>query len=389
MPIMGLTDQVVLRRDGKIKSGMKDPKTGYPMNLPYFSLHDAPQLIPVLGEKPEEIYFTVSSDNLQQFFRDDLRNYSKSQLVCKSMHGYVNPITNQNMGSVAAFFKVGMDVPGLTTTPFPGITRAFERKCAYKGCQDYIRGDCSEHFFLDMVIPQYSMGAIFTLDSVSINAVMNAASAFQKGAFRYQGVLSGQIFKVLKKKVDINFPDKNGNLSKRPTDVVHVENVTFAEYEAKFKDKIDPIDWEALMFWRSRDKKAGMPLLTNSGTPLLEASDPELQELAEAAPQTSLAKAAAETSDDAVLARANDPAVAPLFAEIASLMGKENSQEARFATAKVFSNTQKLADYLKGKIKDVKKMAKTSKPVQSTQKQAATPPPPPPAADPMNSNPLY
>lgn len=371
--IKGLTDRIVLRRDGKIRAGTKDPSTGYPKNTPHFLLHDAAQLIPVLGENPTEIYFTVPSDNLNVFYRDDLRWYTKSELVCRSMHDYEDPTNdNQPMGSVAAFFKVGQEAQGLQKRPFPGMSRAFVRSCAYKGCPDYIRGNCSEHMFLDMIIPQYSMGAIFTLDSVSINAVLNAISTFQKAGARYMGKFSGQIYRLYKKKSFINFPDSKGNTTKRETDVVFVDNVSFAWYEENFKDKIDPVDWESLMYIRNRPNESGgvRLLAAQTSPPLLDPADSDDTIVTEEPAATStVTKAAEQVSEPNAQVRGNDPAVAPLFEELASLLGKDNTEEARKATAKNFPDVQRLADYLKGRIRDLKK--KTAKPVEPPPQQGS------------------
>jgi len=402
MPINGLTvtDSFIPRRDGKIKSGIKDPATGYPKNLPHFALHDAPQLVPILGDKPTEIYFTVNSNNIQKFFRDDLRLYSQNQLVCKSMHNHVDPKTGQSMGSVAAFFKVGLEVPGLTANPFPGMSKAFERKCLYRSCPDYIGGKCSEHMFLDVIIPQYSMLSIFTLDNTSINAVMNALSAFYKAFDGYGGRLKGQIFRAYKKKVGINFPDKQGNLSKRDTDVVHIENINFADYEKMFRDKIDPVNWATLLQWRAGtfaapEERQLLPEAT--GVPLLESGDPDVEAFVDQptkeaiSPTKPVSVTQTQSTDDAIRARANDPSVAPLFAEIALLLGKENSEENRFTTTKAFPDVGRLVTYLKGRIKELKKAAKAAPKAPEAKPQAAPTPPPPatPSASPLNSNPLF
>lgn len=384
--IKGLTDQVQLRRDGKIRAGKKNAQ-GYPENSPHFLLHDAEQLVPALGPKPTEIYFTVPSDDLQRFYRDDLRLYNKNELVCRSMHDFIDPKDGKKMGSVAAFMKVGVDAAGLRKEQFPGIARAFVRNCAYKACPDYIKGDCGEHMFLDMIIPQYSMGALFTLDSVSINAILNAMSTFSKAHGRYQGKLAGQIFKLFKKKDSINFPDKSGNLSRRETDVVDVANVSFAEYEAKFKDSIDPIDWEALLFIRNRPvSAAGFGQIQSATTLQLEASgDYEVEEVTQAqiaAPQSPLAKVEAQAQTDAERAKAigNDPSIAKFFAEIALLMGKENTEDARTKTAMAYPSVERLGEYLSMKIKEFKKNQKAAKGAQAIKA--------PPKADVIEAKPV-
>lgn len=382
--IKGLTDTLALRRDGKVRAGAKDEKTGFPKNFPYFLLHDSAQLIPVLGENPTEIFITVYSDDLRHSFQPDLRLYTKSELVCKSMHDYVNPKTQLNMGSVAAFFKVGQEVQGLTQEQFPGVARSRIRQCSYKSCPDYVNGNCTEHMFLNFMVPQYSMGSLFTLDSTSINAVINVLSCFQKAALRYQGKISGQIYRLYKKSAPINFQNKDGSMSKRDTDVVHMEVVSFAEYEAKFRSQISPEDWDALMFIRNRGiyKDAADPAAlvgASESAELLEASAQA------SAPQltTSLTNSAAQTDEDAVKLRANDPTVAPLFAEIALILGKENSEELRMATAKAFPDVQSLVTYLKNRIKETKKATKSVTPAKSISSKQS--PPAPPAAPPAGA----
>lgn len=382
--IMGLTDTTVIRRDGKIRAGKKNEK-GFPMNLDHFLLHDAPQLIPHLGDAPKEIFFTVHADEIHKFFQDDLRWYSASELICKSVHNYVNPATKQPMGSVAAFFQVGQEVAGLSQQPFPGIQRSRIRNCQYKTCPNYVQGNqCSEHLFLDMIIPQYSMGSIFTLDSTSIYAVLNLMSALQKAQLRFQGKLSGQIFRLFKQKDQLNFQNpKDGKMNKRDTDIVHLESVSFSDYESRFREQIKSEDWDALMYVRSRQSSSSYTSVALPPADGQELLGPGSDYSPEVAPTTAPALTTTNPQADeaAILARANDPAVAPVFAEIALLTGKENTEINRVNTAKNFGDVAGMITYLKSKIKEAKK--KTAAPAQPKAKPAVAPPPvsqPPPTA---------
>lgn len=360
--IKGLTDTLVLRRDGKIRAGFKEEgDRGALKNTPFFLLHDSPQLIPVLGENPAEIYFTVYSDDLRAVARDDLRLYSKTELICLGN------------GETAAYFANG-EVAGVRQKQHPLFNKSRERACMYKQCPEYMNGQCSEHIFLDMVIPQYSMASVFTLDNTSINGLLNILSALQKAQLKYAGKLSGQIFRLFKQDMELNYQDpRSGRRGKAPRPVVHMESVSFQEYEAKFRDKVKPEDWEALMALRGRPSMAQVSLS-------LEAPQ-ETQQLTH---QSVGQLPAPEVSDEEVIrARANDPLVLPLFEELAALRGKPNTEEARFNTAKMVPSVQTLVEWLKRAIAADKKKqaAKVEEKAPQTQEQeAATPVPPPTAA---------
>ena len=389
--IIGLTDTTQLRHDGKIRGGTRDEKTGYPKNSPHFLIHEIPELERVLGATPTEIYFTVLVDHPDYFFHPDLRWYTKSELVCKSMHNHTDPVSGMPMGSVAAFFKPGQDVQGLTAEKFPGM-RAFMRKCAYKACPDYIQGDrCGEHLTLDITIPQFSMAHMFRYEGTSINAILNVQSTLQKAWIKYEGKLAGQIFKLQKVKSFVNFPDdKKGGTVRRETDIVSLENVNFADYEARFKSEIDPSDWAALM--RLRADSGGVFFNSRPATPLIGQGDSDVvkAQAALALPESPLAQAEKATSEDEIAKIANDPAVAPLFAELSLLLEKENSFENRYNTAKAKpGGLQELHDYLKRRVKELKK--KTQAQASVPQEQAAPPAPPPtaPTGATIDGPPLY
>lgn len=395
--IIGLTDNAKLRHDGKIRAGKKNDK-GHPQNSPHFLLHEVPDLINTLGDEPTEIYFTVPADHPDHYFQPDLRWYTKSELVCRSMHNHIDPFTQQSMGSVAAFFRPGQDVQGLTADKFPGM-RAFVRRCGYKACPDYVRSNCGEHFTLDMYIPQHSMGHIFRLESTSIYGLINIMDTFKKAWNVYDGKMAGQIFRLFKKKDKISFPDDKGGSVRRETELVSMENVSFEDYEKNFRDKISDSNWEALLRIRNRTGFGMFMPGPSTIQQLQEAPAP----VAAALPESPMHQADAASGEDAVLARANDPVIAPLFAEIALLLDKENSEANRISTAKQFPDTQRLHDYLKKRIKDMKKaqaapkeaprQTVASKVPPKAPPKAATPVTPPPTAAPqgevIDQNPLY
>jgi hypothetical protein len=331
--IKGLTDGTsTLRRDGKIRSGLKGEGNKL-INTPNFLLHDAPQLIPALGEKPTEIFFTVYSDDLGVVARNDLRWYSKSELNCLGD------------GEMAAFCANG-DPDGVMQKPHPKIPRSRQRICRYRQCPEYISGMCSEHLFLDMLIPQYSMASVFTVDNSSIGGLLNVISAFQKAQIKHAGKISGQIFRLFKKDAEIGYQNpKTGQKSKREVPVIHMEYVPFSEYERKFRDKITDDDWEALLSLRHRASLVGVQ------APVMG----DIQEqLAGPAPQNQL-PAPELSDDDYVRERANNPVVMPLFDELAKLLGRPNSEEARMNTARSCSSVQVLSDRLKGYIAATRK----------------------------------
>lgn len=373
--IKGLTDKPVLRRDGKIRAGYKDEKTRKLVNTDHFLLHDAPQLIEKLGEHPTEIYFTIHTDVINEVARADLRRYTSSELVCMSRHATkVDGIDAE----VAAFFGTG-DAPNVTGTQFPGINRARVRKCLYQTCPDYVSGSCSEHLFLDMLIPQYSMGAIFTLDSTSINAILNVFSTLQKTATRFAGRVAGEIFRLYKKPGEITFESSSGKRGKAEAPIIFIEHVPFVKYEALFRDQILPEDWEALTNMRNRSG-AGLSLFSSAmGAPALDA--PVETSLLEAPAQGSIAQLATEAAstppvkqedeDAKYTAIANDPALTKLFDEISSLIGKENTEANRVATVRMKGSVQATADYLKARIGDIKRTQKKAAPQEATSQDKA------------------
>ena len=331
--IKGLTDTLALRRDGKIRSGTKD-NSGKLNNTPYFLLHDAPQLIPALGENPTEIYFTLYTDNLAAVAKHDLRWYSRSELSC---------VGN---GEIAAYSGTS-DVAGVRQKPHPIMNKHRERACVYRQCPEYINGMCSEHLFLDMLIPQYSMASMFTLDNSSISGLLNVLSALQKAQIKHSGRVAGQIFRLFKKDAEISFQNpKTGQKSKRLVPVIHMEYVPFAEYEKKFRDKISTDDWESLVALRSRTSII-MTQLGLSGQDAPELLEAPLQQIQLPGPEKS--------DEEYIRERANDPLVMPLFDELAALLGKPNSEEARYNTAKQEPSVPMLVDKLKGWIFATKK----------------------------------
>lgn len=364
MSIIGLTDRPILRRDGKIRSGYKEEGTNKLVNTDHFLLHDAPQLQGIFGETVDEIHFTVHSDNPTDFMKTDLRWYNSSQLLCLSMHNAPGE-QGQNLGSVAGYFGMN-DVQGLKHQPFPGLAKARMRQCTYKSCPSYVQGQCTEHMFFDMIVPQYSMGALFTLDSTSINAIINAHSTFAKAWTRYGGKLTGQIFKMYKKPGEISYQKKDGSTGKREAPMIYFDMVNFEEYEAKYKSSIRSEDWDALMNLRLRQFAMGATQSVAIAPPVesLQLGGPEESAGALPAPVTD--------PDEAIKVLANDPTFVKLANDLATLKGMDIEKDAakiagiRMATARTRPDLKSLVDYMQKQIKEAKK-----------QQQATTPPPEP------------
>jgi hypothetical protein len=391
MGIIGLDDKPVLRRDGKIRAGYKEETGGKLVNTEHFLLHDAPELERVLGEKPTEIYFTVHSDRKDDFYKTDLRWYNASQLMCFSMHNALDE-SGKSMGSVAAFKGVGQNAVGLKQQPFPGVDKARVRVCNYKSCPDYVRGDCGEHLFLDVIVPQCSMVQVFTLDSSSINAILNMASTLTKTANlrRY----AGEIFRMHKKPGQITYQNKAGKQSKRDAPMVSFDWVPFEDYEAKFKDQIHPRDWEILLGIRANRLRAAsdMPILPPAtdidDTPQLPSRDNDYT--GGEADQPPEIGGNVPTEDSSVEKRANDPLIVELCGKYAELVGRENTEAARISTAKNFASVQECATYLRNRIKEVQKEKAQPAPANPQFAPASSAPPQGEVVDmPAESGDLY
>lgn len=361
--IIGFTDNIKPRRDGKIRAGFKEGNRL--TNTDCFLLHDAPQLISKLGERPIEIFFTVNSDNLYEVARADLRRYTSSELVCLSRHKTKIPGLMDD--SVAAYFGTG-DAPNVMAAQFPGLQRARVRQCQYKTCPDYVAGSCSEHMFLDMLIPHYSMGALFTIDSTSIFAILDVFSTFQKTLSLTGGRLAGEIFRLYKKPGEISYEAANGKRGKRETPLVTIEHVPFEKYESMFRNQIDAISWDALMRFRNRPGNATISLGMVAAAELPPPDEVDMLQ----APATSMtlqapSEAPSQESEDAKYQQlANDPVLLPMFDEIAALMGKENTENNRIATVRKTGSVQRTVDYLKARIGEIKRAKKATTPAPAS-----------------------
>jgi recombination directionality factor gp3-like protein len=352
MPIFGLTDRITFRRDGKIRAGTRDEDSGKMDNTPHFLLHDAPQLIPVLGENPKEIYFTAYTDNPTEFFRDDLRWYTRSELVCVGD------------GRMAAYKAFG-DVPGVKQNPHPRDPKARERACLYKSCQQYLEGKCGEHFFLDMVVPQYSMGSVFTLDNTSIFAVINISSALQKAALATGGKLAGQIFKLYKKIVPVSYTDvAKAKKFNRDQAVIHMDYVPFEYIPKEVREKISADNWAALMGLKNGTTRINVSLPSPDQAAQLEAPE---EHKALPSPDEQ------DAEDKALKERANNPTVVKFVEELAALTGVPNSEENRIKLARNVTppTAEGIVNYVKGRIQKLKK-EKESEPPKAP--LASTPP---------------
>lgn len=357
--IIGLTDKPVIRRDGKIRCGT-GPKSGGFKNSPHFLLHDAPQLVPVLGKEPTEIFFTFHSDNPSEVAKIDLRWYSATKLLCQSMHNTTD--RTKPIGSWA-IYRGQNDVPGMTQEAYLGIPRSRKRQCDYKSCAQYQTGDCGEHLFLNIMIPQYSMGSIFTLDSVSILAVVNALGMFEKAGTQHGGKFSGEIYRLYKKEVDMDYFDtKQGKDVKRKTLVVHFDQVKYEDYLARFGEKISKENLTALEALRARGPVGNHSIyalasLASTQQAPLAIADNSFDEDVPALPAPEQSQAPLQTPDpdEQIKLRGNHAAVAPLFAELSNLVNVENSELNRFKVAKAVKSVEDLAQYLKAKISEAKK----------------------------------
>lgn len=385
MSIKGLTDKPVIRRDGKIRSGFKETRNGreVPVNTDYFLLHDADVLIPVLGEKPTEIFFTVYFDDINAVAPNDLRWYTKSDLQCL---GDADTAAYMGSNEVAGLRQEqGYIVTGKNRDGSPrkqSMPKSRLRTCAYKSCPDYMRGDCSEHIRLDMIIPQYSMGSMFTMENTSINGLLNIIGALDKtrmANIHRGGKVSGEIFRLYKDKVSLPYENpKTGQRSRSDRDVVHMVHVPFEWYEKNYKDKCPPGSWDALMALRLASTLVpDQALFLNAPDNTAQLPPPG------GAVGTAAALPPPNNDEEIIRARANDPLVLPLFEELAALLNMPNSEAKRIATAKQCPDVQKLMDRLKALLAAKKK--------EKAQAQAAEQPAPaaaaPAQAAPLTNNP--
>jgi len=348
--IHGFTDRFLARYDGKIRAGYRDPSTGYPKNAPHFLLHDAPQLIPILGNNPKEFFCSFLFDDLEAVVPNSLAYYKKSGLVCRGD------------GQNAAYYETpNGNIHGLTNKPHPSIPGAFQRRCDFKDCPDLISRNCKPSFKLNIIIPQYSAMSIFALPNTSYNGLTNVVDCLQKAFVRNNRKLAGHIFRIYKKEVEVRYMNtKSGKVEQKEHFVVAMEYVDGPKAQHLLGTTVKSEDLKLLESFRSRP-----PINGNEFKNLL-ALDDESDDVGEALPPPVNIGAALLTnepvnkngdSDWATLA--NSPILADLFAKCASYAGIENTEAARIATVKhTKGNIQQAHDILKDKLKKYEKAAK-------------------------------
>lgn len=370
MPIYGCTDTGGPQWAGTIRAGRMVSLGGgkeRPDNSPHFLLHDAPGLSSVLGDTPKEIFFTVRSDNIESVAPSELAYYTKSELVCRGD------------GRSAAFFSTG-NPSGVSSEQVPGV-RARKRVCAYTSCPDYVSGNCTEHVTLNMVIPEFSMTAVFKFPSVSIRALKSIRGTLANVRVGIpDNKLCGEIFVLYKAKEEVKFFDqKSAKTSSRETDVVGIRHIPWAVVEREHKawlSKLSPETFAVLSAWRNMkygriDEIAGaqvVPQIEATGSTAAQLPPPSRQSLPDP-----------ESEEKVLLQRANDPVVMPWFDKIAALTGKQNSEAIRLSTVRAATSrgvvdSAGLIDYLKGAIKTAEKKATnvTPPPQQAVTEVAAS-----------------
>jgi hypothetical protein len=359
--IIGLTDKPQIRRDGKIRAGTGKNSGGL-KNTEYFHMRDCPQLIAHLGDQPKEIYFTFHADTPNEIAKIDLRWYNATELLCQSMHNTADK--SRPIGQWAAY-KGLQDAEGCTQEAYPMIARSRKRACNYKQCRQYMTGDCGEHLFLNVMVPQYSMSSIFTLDSTSIEAILNILGLFEKVGTQFGGKFSGEIFRMYKKQIDTNFYNTaSGKTQKGKQWVVHFEHVPFHQYIEKFGGVISPENLAALERLRSQtglrtySVYAGASLAALAAPAAVPAIGFDGLDGEDAQPAISgghPATSAFVSDEEALLERANHAALTPLFEELSRLVGVENTETNRLKTARAIKSVEELVVYLKAKISEARK----------------------------------
>lgn len=396
--IIGITDTIRPSIAGTVRCGSKDETRGFPKNSPYFLLHDAEELIPALGEKPTEIYFTVLFNDMDSFLTQDLRYYTKNDLVCRSRH--------ETGSAVASYYgsssnKFDSNVAGLTTATFPNVLNALVRNCAVRSCPDFIAKRCKVNTNLSFVVPHHSMTRIFNLPNTSNSALYSIASAFEErkrkayalmaskqylaqagqqeeaDKIKITTLFAGEIFRLVKVKEDTKYFDQNGaKKTAKDQDVVYCEHVPFAKYLELFADKISSDDMSILMALQTGINMHNSRSLqfNQQGGLMIEAPSSEEQVLLGGAPQALLPEVSGVQSEPqgvgeistqapaAVAAKAvslediaESERLAPLFSEISALLGLENTAGNRVATVRIHKSLEKTEKYLNDKIKELKK----------------------------------
>jgi len=165
MPITGLSERTRLLRLGKIHLGYKAKNARgveYPVATDYFVIPE--DLIPYLGEKPQELLVMLPVEDPDIWASQFYRCYSRTRgLVCKG-----DGITSQR--------KIDTETGAMADRNTKGKVAWEEQSCAGRECEEYQKKQCRDTMNLQFFLPEAPGIGVWQIDTSSLNSIMNINS---------------------------------------------------------------------------------------------------------------------------------------------------------------------------------------------------------------------
>lgn len=226
MPIRRVEETKSAPIRGRIRLGVRqEVRKGVsrPVNVDHFVLTDAPDVIDVYGQEPDEIDIILPSDDIEDIIPTWLKLYAggtrredgstaPGRLLCRGD----GPGTDGSPGQ-AIHYAAKDPVTGVIPT----------RECWGENCPDYKdakgRQVCYQNMQVICFIPRVSMGGVYLVNTRSWHSIRSFTNMVHWISRIRNGKLKGVPAKIVRRKREIQAPDGKGGSYSRTHYIMELE----------------------------------------------------------------------------------------------------------------------------------------------------------------------
>lgn len=352
MPIKEFQERRRLPVIGKIRLGTRKQNASgkeYPTETPFFVLDDAPDVAKVYGAEPTSLEVMFPSDDLNQVIPHWYKWYSGG---VKNKDGDIigGKLKCYGDGDIAYHLERRDPVTRVVPT----------RACLGENCPDWkdSKGtqQCKAAMSVFVILPRVSLLGLYQIDTTSKAAIQNFVNQMYTLKETW-GTFRRNHFVIYRDPTMMTFVDSNGKEQRREHFILRVRpDESFqTQYGAALQDRVRLLV-NGTIVMPSEQQLIEAPMEDNYA----------LETSAIAAPPPKTPAAGIESI-------ANDPELAPLFEELTSLKGKQNTEKMRLLTARKFENQADvkaaLKEYL---VEEIAKSKKVETPPKTEPQQSMT-----------------
>ena len=326
MPIKEFQERRRLPVIGKIRLGTRKQNSAgkeYPTETPYFVLTDAPDVAKVYGNEPTSLEVMFPSDDLNQVIPHWYKWYS----------GGVKNKDGDIIGGKLNCYGDG-DIAHHVARRDPVTRIVPTRTCAGENCPDWkdAKGvqQCKAAMSVYVILPRVSLLGLYQIDTTSKAAIQNFVNQMYTLKETW-GTFRRNHFVIYRDPTMMTFIDNKGQEQRREHFILRVR-----------PDESFPVEYGAALQDRVRALINGT-IVMPSEQQLIEAPMEDHYALE----TTALEAPPSKTPVAGIEAIANDPELSPLFEELTSLKGKQNTEKMRLLTARKFENQADVKTALK------------------------------------------